>query len=454
MINLKVTCMKSLKVLFCILTLSVTSCHKVFLEERPDKSQVVPLTLEDVQYILNNTILNESSRLLATIGADEYYYTEAEWRNLGNPTYRNGYLWADEVFDGNESTDWNYAYQKILYCNIALEKLEDIEYSQSNRIAYDRAKGTALFYRSYAFYELLQLFALPFIPGSGNDHLGVVLKLNSDITHNPGRSSVRECYGQIIKDLELAATLLPEKVPTKVNPSRYAAMALLSRCFLHMGDYSEAIGLTTTLMANFDLIDYTSYVKVGTLSFPTNVNDNPEVIYSALKRFAVTQLNYSLSDKLLASFSDDDHRKRLFFRLNREKMVFCGSYLGSTSSFAGLAIDEIYLIAIECYLHTGDLEKAKQLLAEFGSKRYDDTHVHRDEDLFDIVFEERQKQLLLRGLRWEDLRRLNFVFDRNVSIMRPAVEGNELILDPKSSRYIWPIPDSAIELGGITQNVR
>lgn len=432
-------------------------CHRDFLDKRPNMAEIRPESIADVQAMLDNTsIMNESSssKILATIGADEYYYTIEEWRRLATATYRNGYLWNKEVFEGEESLDWNYGYQKILYCNIALETLEKITPTKTEEIDYNRAKGTALFHRSFVFYELLQLFGKPFIPNGNNNTLGIVLKLDAEIDKNPGRATVAECYAQIILDLSLAKDLLNEEVVNKNRPSKYAVMALLCRVFLAVGEYQEAAVLAEELIALIPLIDYTTYLKETTHSFPMDTELNPEVIFRSMIRYGVTQLNYSLSEELLDLYDDNDTRQNLFFRMNNNKPVFCGSYYGSTSSFSGLAIDEVHLIGVECYLHLDLLGTAIEKLAFFQSKRYYELSelVEDKETLIDIVFEERRKQLLLRGTRWEDLRRLGFVLNRDVFLERPEIDGVAAVLSPRSDRYVWRLSDSAIDLGGLEQN--
>lgn len=439
-----------------VITILYTGCHKSFLSERSDMAKAVPESLADLQAMMDNTVMmNESSKILATIGADEYYYSIAEWNNVGSPVYRNGYLWEKEVFNGEESEDWNYAYRKILYCNIVIEKLVNIIPNKREQPLFEIVKGTALFHRSMAFYDLMQLFAHPYIPDAENKDLGIVLKLTSDIEERLNRSTVDECYSQIFSDLKESIELLPAKVTQKNRPSKFAPMALLSRLYLNMGKYREAIDLAEEIIIQYPLLDYTIYQKIGTNSFPSDANDNSEVIFRSMIRYSISQLNYTLSDDLLSLFDVDDHRSRLFLRVNRDKQVFAGSYYGNTTSFSGLASDEVFLILIECNIHLGRHQRARDLLEKFQKKRYNNVQIDIPDDmLLDALFNERRKQLMFRGLRWEDLRRLNFTLGKNHNIVRPKIEEHEYILEAKSLKYIWPLPNSAVELGGLEQNIR
>jgi len=66
---------------------------------------------------------------------------------------------------------------------------------------------------------------------------------------------------------------------------------------------------------------------------------------------------------------------------------------------------------------------------------------------------ERRKELLFRGLRWTDLRRLNLDPRFAVTLAR-NVSGQIYSLPPEDPRYAWPIPDDEIQASGIPQNPR
>tara|TARA_R110002033_G_scaffold36621_1_gene75228 strand:+ start:3737 stop:3916 length:180 start_codon:yes stop_codon:yes gene_type:complete len=57
-----------------------------------------------------------------------------------------------------------------------------------------------------------------------------------------------------------------------------------------------------------------------------------------------------------------------------------------------------------------------------------------------------------RGLRWQDIRRLNKE-GAGITLTR-TLKGENYTLPPNDPRYIFPIPDDEIALSGIKQNVR
>ncbi|HSC36481.1 MAG TPA: RagB/SusD family nutrient uptake outer membrane protein, partial [Chitinophagaceae bacterium] len=71
-------------------------------------------------------------------------------------------------------------------------------------------------------------------------------------------------------------------------------------------------------------------------------------------------------------------------------------------------------------------------------------------DALSKVLQERRKELLLRGLRWTDLRRLNRD-PAHATTISHAAGGLTYVLAP-ASVYTFPIPDDIIQLSGIAQN--
>src|SRR5690606_6353141 len=76
-----------------------------------------------------------------------------------------------------------------------------------------------------------------------------------------------------------------------------------------------------------------------------------------------------------------------------------------------------------------------------------------DLDLLTVILDERRKELVLRGTRWEDLRRLNKQEKFQKTLIR-TINGISETLPPEDARYVWPLPLEAITFGGYIQNER
>ena len=75
-----------------------------------------------------------------------------------------------------------------------------------------------------------------------------------------------------------------------------------------------------------------------------------------------------------------------------------------------------------------------------------------DEDALDKILIERRKQLLMRDLRWMDIKRLNKE-GANISLRR-TVNGITYSLQPNDNKFALPLPETIIRISGMTQNPR
>jgi len=70
------------------------------------------------------------------------------------------------------------------------------------------------------------------------------------------------------------------------------------------------------------------------------------------------------------------------------------------------------------------------------------------------ILAERRKELVMRGTRWSDLRRLNKEARFQKTIQRTSADGQVYVLQPNSNLYTWQIPQRDIILSSIEQNPR
>ena len=71
-------------------------------------------------------------------------------------------------------------------------------------------------------------------------------------------------------------------------------------------------------------------------------------------------------------------------------------------------------------------------------------------ELVTIILQHRRKELLMRGLRWMDIKRLNE--DGADIILQRMVDNQVHSLPPNYKRYALPIPADIILHAGIKQN--
>src|SRR5690606_18073842 len=301
-------------ILFLLTVLSLSACAENFLDVKRESSLVVPNAVEDYTGLMDNLLMYQGlATELATYGADEFTVGDGMLSTLTQPLERNAYIWADDVYERRTVNDWDKSYQRILYCNLALEGLEKIR--NENDVAWKNAKGMALFHRAYNFFLLNQEFGQMYSVENANTALGIPLRLESDVTMPSKRATVAETYMQIVSDLEKSAELLPELPIVKQRPSKQATYALLSRVYLIMENYEQSASFAKQCieMGN-GLMDYNSIDLSQSILFPTDPLENKEIIlYAMMQPSTLLRNRYSMEPELLGLYSENDLRKEVYF---------------------------------------------------------------------------------------------------------------------------------------------
>jgi len=451
---------------YITITISLAiSCRKEeFLDKKPNSTLLVPTTLEDFRKLLDNFSKINITGTLAEISSDNYFVSDVQtWQGLP-VRERNAYIWAEDLFEGtNNIEDWNACYQQILYANVVLEGLQNVNVTENNKNDYNWIKGWAHFIRGLAFFNLSQQFAKPYDAATSSSDLGIPLRLASDVTATSTRNSIEETYNQILNDLNLASILLPHKEPAsdRNRPYKNAAYALLARVYLNMRIYEKALKYAdSSLQLYSTLINYNTVDQATSTPFDRL---NAETIFqSSLGTTTVLRTTSSLAlvDYLLyRSYNENDLRKILFFRIvNGIPTYRKAGYSGATLPFGGIATDELYLIRAEANARVGDVNAAMEDLNTLIANRWANNgswvpyEANSREEALKIILDERRKELVMRGLRWQDLRRLNKE-GYNIMLTR-RMNGETYTLHPNSDRYVLPIPPDEIRLSGIQQNPR
>jgi starch-binding outer membrane protein, SusD/RagB family len=443
-----------------ILCLGLFSCNKKeFLDERPRSDLFVPTTLEDFQALLDNDVAMSLTPVLGDLSGDNFYVLSTSWPVLSTKE-KNAITWAEEIFNGEGNVaDWNAPYEQVLYANVVLDGLKNVTITAENSQQWNLIKGCALFMRAYAFYNLAQVFALPYNAATANTDLGIPLKLTPNVDEKAQRSTLEQTYTQILNDLLQAKTLLADSVSSRRNrPNKPAAFAQLARVYLSMRQYDNAeVNADSCLQLYKHLIDYNTRDMVTRFPFERT---NVEVMYQS--RFVETNVLKGISGtglvdtNLYNSYEANDLRRSLFFIVNSGRVNFKGSYTGLNQAFTGLATDETYLIRAECRAQAGNITGALEDINTLKLNRYKGAFVpftaSTKEQALSIILSERRKELPCRGVRWTDIRRLNL---EGANIKPARIINNQYYeLPVNSSLYALPLPPDAVALGNYQQNIR
>lgn len=437
----------------------MTSCAE-FLDLKPDQKMAVPKTLEHADLLLNDySSMNTGYPNLGEIAADDYYLQPADLSAVEQEDEKLTYTWSATLM--TMSTQWQNPYKTVYLSNQALEILEKLDHG-SDVATYKQILGSAHFFRAFAFHQIATVFTMPFIAGTANQEMGIPLRLKPALDYKSERSTLEQTYQQIINDYQLAIGNLSKVEVRKGRPHKAAAYAGLARVYLDMQNYAKAyVYADSCLQLKNNLMQYSS--RNQSPRFPFD-RFNEEVLFPATMLFSygLDQFIARVDSQLYQMYAENDYRKELYFLHNNSDpgtYGFRGSYDNSSASpFIGLTTSEVYLIRAESAARINRKEQAIRDINTLLSHRIKAAEFipiteSDNDELLRMILDERRKELVFRGQRWSDLKRLNQDMRFKKTLIR-VLDGKEYRLEPNSLKYAHLIPELAITESGITQNKR
>lgn len=442
-----------------LLMVTTISCNN-FLSKKPDIKMAIPKTLADANLLLNDyNTLNGGYPTYGEMGTDDYYLTRERWEGIYNVDHRNAFIWADEPY--NDIVQWQYPYKVVYIANQVMEILKDLD-PQKNGEEYKRIIGGAYFFRAFALHTLTELHCAAFQETSAIEEQGIPLRLSTGVDEKSIRESLKDTYQQIINDFKVAINNLPVVEVVKGRPSKASAYAGLARVYLDMGEFQQAyLYADSCLQLRPELMDFNDLK--ATDSYPVS-RFNMEVLFPALSLEAEPMYSTTalIDTILIKSYGENDLRKDVFFIENNDpkgSYYFKGSYDQSNSLFFGITNSEVYLIKAEAACRIEQVPIALENLNKLLKTRWDNlvpyiSIIESDpERLLKIILEERRKELVFRGRRWADLKRLNLDPSFQKTLKR-TIGDKIYTLEPNSQKYAFRLSETVVELAGIPQNKR
>ncbi|MDH5825851.1 RagB/SusD family nutrient uptake outer membrane protein [Sphingobacterium faecium] len=439
--------------------LFLTSCNE-FLEKKPDIKMVVPKSIEDATLLLNDyVIMNTGYPLWGEVGIDDYYVTKEKWESTSSLDQRNAYIWADEPY--NDVVQWQRPYKAVYYANQVLEILAQVD-KNADFVSYNRNVGAAHFFRAFAFQVLTEVHCPAYVASTAANELGIPLRLDPGIDEISSRANLQDTYVQIIADFKAAVRHLPPSEAVRGRPSKSTAYAGLARTYLNMADFEQAyLYADSCLQLNPELLDYNTLKTTDALPIP---KFNVEVLFSAMSaNLGIMGATSALmDDELYQSYEPKDLRKGIFFKPNANPVntfYFKGSYDQSSAQlFMGITTSELYLVKAEAAYRIGKLAEARSVLNTLLKNRWESgSYVNTTETsqaaLLSMILDERRKELVFRGRRWADLKRLNLE-DRFKKTIQRQVGGANYMLLPNDYKYAYRLSETLTRVAGVPQNKR
>lgn len=454
------------KILYITLVFGVlcctTACRK-YVEIPPEQTRLLKLT-SDYQALLYNSTDFDPAYYLPIFSGDDVGSEEDAWQNGLNTATANAYSWAAKLYGPIEDdNEWGKLYSQIFVCNTIIVNVMNSEGgTEKEKLA---AKASALVHRAFGYYTLVNIYAKQYDAATASSDPGVPLLLAPSFTANLTRASVQKVYDQIKADLNEALPGLPDQPDYISNPSKGAAYAMLARVSLNTREFTAAEQYTDlTLAIQNTLLDLNDYKKTPS-SFPTRLK-NPEEIF--IKKTSQYSVSLPISANAVSMYDLANDLRVGLYIAEAKNLPFANFSTGygyaksgyADGSYVGPSVPEVMLIKAECEARANHPQAAMDILNTLRRKRYEKTNYHGDltagtsDAALHLVIDERKRELVARGFRWFDQRRL--AKDQGfITTVTRKFKGLTYTLEPGGNRYTYPIADKYIQFNPeITQNPR
>jgi hypothetical protein len=385
----------------------------------------------------------------------------------GGNTFRNSEILADNneiTFTGtfNDVSDiyrkemitanvdvtnlWIAAYNTINIANNVLSAIDVV-----NADDQDQVQGEALFLRGVSYFELILFFAQPYSAGNTTTNLGVPLMLTGDRNSvtTKARSTVEEVYTQIVTDLVAAEGLLGEG-PADGKATKEAALGFLSRVYLQMGNYAEALDAANTAIGtgNYSLAPTIAAAFNGgstsedLLAIPVSSVDginNMNVFYASATNGGRGDIEVLPAH--IALYEGGDARASFFYIDSGTGDTRVSKWINRYGSVKTVRLAELYLTRAECNSRLGSSVGATPL-ADVDAIRARAGLGTVGTATLAAILNERRLELAHEGQRLHDIKRLQGTVTQGVDVY-----------PYDDDRLVFPIPQREINVNSnLVQN--
>ncbi|MDR6782202.1 tetratricopeptide (TPR) repeat protein [Pedobacter africanus] len=424
-----------------ILTISLSSCKKDFLEVVP-KGVAIATKTSDYERLLNDLNLNSIASVSQIVMSDElagFAPLYSPGTGVLNIADQKAFEYQDDIYLPTENTSELTQLEKQLYTyNKVINEV--MESKEGNDAQKKSLRAEALAGRAWVHFMLVNYYGKPYNAVTAASDPGIPLIKIADVTQTTfTRVSVQAAYDLIIADLTEAISDLPARIISRHRMSRAAAEAILGKVYVYMQQFDKALPLFTSCLANLSnasvsvgLYDFNGAFSTGGVFFPvnpftgpnrTNMQIDQEVLY--LKMF-INFYSYffsgiPISRQTAELYTTTDLRLNFFTAspfpptgaTYPNKMMRCyGKYANM-----GINVPDVYLLKAECESRRGDLTNAVNDLVALRRTRMNknvanaaDVPANIASDkvaLTKYILEERIREFATTGERWWDMRRLS-----------------------------------------------
>jgi len=358
---------------------------------------------------------------------------------------------------------WAEAYEGVNMVNQIINA--EFEPTPALQAEFDQIIGEAYALRALIYFDLVKMYGQHYTFTADASHPGVPIILVSDVILLPARNTVGEVYDQVISDLSTAMGLMTQ---TRSGPFMFtddAARALLSRIYLYMEDYSNAVAMADAVIGseNYSLVTRSEYVtqfvtggsSEAILELSYNATDNNGSNCLGCMYTANGYGDYLPARDLLDLIDPADIRWQMFVVDPQLAGIYASHRVNKwptptqTDNIPVIRLSEVYLNRAEARAHSGQDVAAQadlNLIRQRALATAPDVTL-TGQALLDEILIERRIELSYEGHRIHDIMR------HKQDVVRVDVTGDVAFQAYPCNYCILPIPFEETDANpNITQN--
>lgn len=357
---------------------------------------------------------------------------------------------AEYAYNENTGYVWDNCYGVIADANIIIN--QDLAALEGDQDYGTHIQGQALAIRALAHYDLLRSFGQQHTP-SGDLGVPIVTTFKGDDLF-PARSSVSETKAAIYADLELAFSKMNTAYNSKIFISKYAAKALEARVALYFGDWARARDAAKMVIDSglYSIASASSFVSNWTIDEASNSifelelsqSDNPGInglsyIYRYPGDAPGGYGDVEVVANVIDLFEDGDVRKDILgYQDAGTRLRNMGKYPDTVTNSDNIPLirfEEVILIYAEALFETGGdaLTQMNLITSNRGASAY--TSVTKAD-----ILNERRKELMFEGFRFDDLMRTG----QSVQVLG-SIQNVIKTLGYPNDLFAYPVPKAEID---------
>ena len=382
-------------------------------------------------------------------------------------TYGPVWQWDIRPTNSEITAVYGSLYNVIARCNFFLDKVEDVRagLTDDENITYlDYYTGEVYCARANAYAELIKCFCEAYDPAKADSQMGVALDSTYFGAKPTKRSTLKESYEFVIRDLKKSEELLDDIPEAYTYPyvSQSAARAIMARVNLYMQDFDSAIEYATMIIERKNEGNPYKVYALSTSDVYTSGSDfisggsrqftyvdymwthdlSTEIIWQigytttsyggALGQVFLNYTNdytyfypdYMPSEWVIGLYASSDARRTAYFRTlatgytGNPSLTLLVKYFGNYQDFIPynifhvcqpkpIRLAEMYLIRAEAYCRSNakDYGKATADLKTLAQARGASVGSLNANNWLQVISDERVKELYMEGFRLNDLKR-------------------------------------------------